>query len=968
MRFSVGRTTLYLLALLLTPLAAAAQTGTLMGTVRDNVGGSPVAGASIEVLAPDGRVGGVTTTAADGSFRVTNLAPGRYTLVVTGANLTSRRVDVEVRAGQSSRADLQVALSSIVLDPVVISASRRPEKALDAPARVEVVAAREIEDRPVTTPVEHLRNVPGVDIATTGVQSANVVARGFNNIFSGALHALHDYRIVGAPSLRVNLLHTIPATNEDVERMEVVLGPGAALYGPNTANGILHVLTRSPLNSQGTVLTTSGGFHRDPGPDATRGTWIGSFRTAHLLSSNLGIKLSGQYLRSHEWEYTDPAEVAEQAKFASNRPLFRADLMRAAGIDQAAADVRIDRIGDRDNEIERWSGEARADWRMASNATAVFSVGRSSLVRGIELTGLGAAQTSNWSSSYYQARANWSRLFAQVYLNRSDAGDTYLLRNGAPITDRSYVIAGQLQHGVDLGARQRFTYGADYIFTNPRTEGTVNGWYEDDDQTREFGAYLQSETAITPRLDLVLAGRGDTHSALPAAIFSPRAAVVFKPFAGHALRASYNRAFSTPGSLNQFLDLGSALPGTGDPTDPSFLLRQLGYSLRIQGTGRNGFRFRQPDGGYQFRSPFTPAGVGGPETLLPATSTALFPLAFGVVRPQVTAGLRAQFIAAGMSEEQATAQANAIAGYIAGLQVPGGTVGLNYLSIAAGAAPGIHPLSSLDLDDVAPLRESTSETFEIGYKGLIGGRLLIAADYWRSRRRNLITPLTIQTPFLLVDGPQLAGFLVPRLMQDLGMSQAQATAVATAVATGTAQIPAGVISSADVNANGGQLLVTYLNVDETIDISGRDISARVIVTPDLTLGASASFVNDYSFETESVGLVTLNAPKRKGSIFAEYMSEDNGLSGQLRLRHTGGFPVSSGVYIGTRCLGDTSALAEDCVRSYTLLDANFGYRLPFQRQTSVQLAVTNLLDENYRPFPGVPTMGRMVIARLKYEF
>ena len=958
MRLNPGRALLFLLALLLFPAAAAAQTGTVAGTIRDSGTGATVADARVEAVAPDGRVGGSAVTAVDGSFRISGLAPGRYALVVSGMSLTVRRLDVEVRAGETTRVDAQVAVGDIRLDPLVVSASKRLEKALEAPARVEVVSTREIEQRPVTTPVEHLRNVPGVDIASTGVQSASVVARGFNNIFSGALHALHDYRVVGAPSLRVNLLHTIPATNEDIERVEVVLGPGAALYGPNTANGILHMITSSPLDNPGTVVAVGGGQQQ---------TLTGSFRTAHRLRDNFGVKLSGQYLRSEEWQYVDPAEVAEQAKFASNLPFFRNDLMRAAGIDQAEADIRINRIGARDFDVERWSGELRADWRFRPDATAVFSAGRSTLVNGVELTGLGASQTRDWSSSYYQVRGNWSRLFAQAYLNQSDAGSTFLLRNGAPIIDRSYVVVGQLQHGAELGERQRFTYGADYTFTDPRTEGSINGWYEDDDQTREFGAYLQSETALTPRFDLVLAGRVDEHSALPDPVFSPRAALVFKPAEGHALRATYNRAFSTPGSLNQFLDLGSSLPGAAD--DPSVnLLRQLGYSLRIQGTGRNGFSFTQPDGSYQFRSPFTPQALGGPTTLFPASSTALFPLAFGAVRPQVTAGLVAQFVAAGMSQAQAEGQANAIVGYIAGLQVPAQSVGLNYLSIAPGSDREVHPLSELVLDDIAALRESTSNTFELGYKGIIGGKLLFAADVWHSRRQNLITPLTIQTPFVLVNGPQLGAYLVPQLMQQFQMSQAQAAAIATAVASGTAQVPAGVISSADVNASGGQLLVTYLNVDEEISLYGADVSARLALSGGLSLGGTASFVNDDAFQTESAGLVTLNAPKRKGSIFAEYANQTNGINGELRLRHTSGFPVSSGVYIGTRCLGDTSALAEDCVKAYTLLDATLGYRPRFSRQTTFQLAVTNLLDETYRPFPGAPNIGRMALARVKYEF
>ena len=102
---------------------------------------------------------------------------------------------------------------------------------------------------------------PGVDIITEGIQSTNVLVRGFNNIFSGSLHALTDHRLAGVPSLRVNLLHFIPSTDEDIERMEVVLGPGSALYGPNTANGVLHIFTRSPLDSAstGTTVTLGGG-------------------------------------------------------------------------------------------------------------------------------------------------------------------------------------------------------------------------------------------------------------------------------------------------------------------------------------------------------------------------------------------------------------------------------------------------------------------------------------------------------------------------------------------------------------------------------------------------------------------------------------------------------------------------------------------------------------------------------------
>ncbi|HEU4560975.1 MAG TPA: TonB-dependent receptor [Longimicrobium sp.] len=939
--------TLHLAAalLLFTALPALAQeTGNLAGAVKDAGTGRPLTGVTVEAVASDGRVVGTTTTDAQGNYRFAALRPGNYTVVIKGQDVgTERKLDAVISVGQTSRVDATIAAGNVMLNPLVVSASKRTEKSLEAPARVEVVNERDVQARPAVTAVDHLRNVPGIDVAQTGVGSANVVARGFNNIFSGALHALADYRLVAVPSLRVNFLQFVPSNNEDIGRMEVVLGPGAALYGPNTADGILHIITKSPLDEQGTTFSLAGG---------SQNALQGQFRTSHLLSRNFGIKLSGQYLRADEWEYTDPAEVAERQKFAGNLAFYRADLMRASGISQAEADRRIALIGLRDNDILRWGGEARADWRFADNGTAVFAAGVSTSVNGIELNGLGAAQVKDWRYSYYQARANWGRLFGQFYVNRSDAGETFLLRNGAPIVDRSHIMVGQLQHGFELGSRQRFTYGGDGTWTTPRTDGTINGAYEDHDGTREYGAYLQSETEVTRHVDLVLAGRVDYHSALPDLVFSPRAAVVVKPSEGHALRFTFNRAFSTPSSLNQFLDLGSPIPNDQ--------LAGLGYSLRVQGTGDAGFTFRQADGGYLVRSPFTPAGLGGPGTLLPANSATLMPMAVGV-------------LAAGAAAKGAPLPASLVA-YLSSLKPTAAQVGLNYLDPVSGT---VGSLSGLTLDNIDPIRESSTNTFEVGYKGIIGGRLLLAADVYWSRKQDLVTPLTIQTPLLLLNGPNLGAYLVPRFMADLGYSQAQATALATslignATSPGLATIPLGVVSSSQVNANGAQLLVTYVNVDETIDYWGSDLSARLLLAGGFSLNATGSFVSEDRWQTQKAGLVTLNAPQKKGSLALAYDDADgSGLTGEARVRYTDSFPVNSGVYIGLKCIpgATTSPLAEDCVSAYTLFDLNVGYRLPFQgRRTTLQVSASNLFNEAYRPFPGTPNIGRTILARIRYDF
>jgi outer membrane receptor for ferrienterochelin and colicins len=259
---------------------------------------------------------------------------------------------------------------------------------------------------------------------------------------------------------------------------------------------------------------------------------------------------------------------------------------------------------------------------------------------------------------------------------------------------------------------------------------------------------------------------------------------------------------------------------------------------------------------------------------------------------------------------------------------------------------------------------------------LLGDRILLAADVWWSRRENLVTPLTIQTPLLFLNGQALGGYLVPRFMQDLGMSQQDATALATALIgsatqTGLATIPVGVVSSADVDANGAQLLMTYVNVDESIDLWGTDWSVRALLGGNVSVAGSVSTVSEDIFRTERAGVVTLNAPKLKGTVSADY-TPDTGFFGEVRMRYSEGFPVNSGVYIGTRCLPEnqtsTNPLLEDCVSSFTLFDLNLGYRVPQVRGATVVLNVNNVLDEAYRPFPGTPTMGRMLIARVKYEF
>ena len=898
---------LAVVALVAVVAPAAAQQGTIAGTVTDAGSGQPLPEAQVSI---EGQSTGSLTNQS-GRFRIA-VPPGTYVVVTQMIGFATRRTQgVQVAAGQTANVAVALESQTIALDPIQVTVGKKAEKATEAPATVAVVSEIKIRDRVSSGPIDHVKDVVGVDIINYGVSAGNVTVRGFNNIFSGAVHFLTDNRVASIPSLSVNLMQFVPSNDDDIARMEVVLGPGSALYGPNTANGVVHLITRSPLDGSNTSVSLAGG---------EQSLFKGAFRTSHLVGENFGIKVSGSFFKGEEWPFVDATEVNAIAQAAKNPAAFA----NAFGITTA----EVARVGKRDYDIFRWGGEARADWRFVENGTAIFQTGRSSN-SGIELTGLGAGQTKDWAYSFYQARFNLGRLFAQAYLNTSDAGDSFLLKRGKTLVDKSKMWVGQLQHGVALGAdKLDLIYGIDFRRTTPESEGTIYGRYEAKDAITEFGGYGQAELNPSPKLSLVGALRWDNTSVLEDPLWSPRAAVVFKPKPGHALRFTYNRASSTPTSLNMFLDINGGLAPSS--------LGDLGYLTRAVGPGEDGLRFQNADGSFRgMRSPFS----GSAKTVQTVTAQNLWNNAVNllVARGAIPAAQAPFFRGMNMSSV--------------------GILGLNPLKPTV-----LTPLAQLKVADVPRMTSSTNNTFEVGYQGVLGNRVALSLDAWKSKRENFTSPLTLWTPVLLLNAAQT----VPIMMAN-GVPQASAAALAA----GFGPAPLGVVTDPDVATTGADLFVTYVNYGE-IDLWGSDIGITVLLTPQWTFEATGSLVSDDYFEPDLNGtkqIVALNAPDKKDTLALAYRGASNGFFGEVRNRFTAGFPASSADFQGTGCIPGqvVGGLIEDCVESATITDLSLGYRIPNLGAT-IQATVSNLFDVDYRNFVAVPTIGRLAVVQVKYDF
>lgn len=292
------------------------------------------------------------------------------------------------------------------------------------------------------------------------------------------------------------------------------------------------------------------------------------------------------------------------------------------------------------------------------------------------------------------------------------------------------------------------------------------------------------------------------------------------------------------------------------------------------------------------------------------------------------------------------------------LQDPGAAVGTvlrRFDSTALTFVPDA--VGPVDIDRITPTITSTAE---IGYKGLMGNRLLIAADAYHSDVEDFVTPLRVETPTVFLDPATTAAFIQQRLTPLVlagQMTPEQLAAIVTQTTTALAQVPIGTIVPDQVDQP--DILLAYRNFG-SVDLWGADVSAEFLLNDAWSLKGAASWVNTECFDFDEVpgcaGLldVSLNAPKQKGSLGVRYRDAAHDFTAEVQGRFIDGFPMNTGVYIGR-------------VPGYGLVDANFEVAVPWVAGASFAVTAYNVLDRMHREFVGAPEIGRMVLARLRYQ-
>lgn len=905
--------------------AALAQKATLTGKVTDNEDGEALPGANVVVSNAEIQTGAATKSS--GEFTVKNLPEGTYTVTVSYIGYGKNVIEnVEVSAGETKNLDIVLAITGIETNPISITASKREEKSMEAPASISVLEAREISEQVVMSSADMLKNVPGIDLSTTGVDRREIVLRGFNNAFSGAAYILTDYRQAAVPSLNVNLHSIMPNMSIDLERIEIVRGPGSALYGAGVDAGVIHYLTKDPFNYPGTTFSFGGG---------ERSTIAGQFRHAGV-AGKLGYKITGQYAKANDWELNanDPLDIEQ----------LQADAQDATG----------NPLNPRNYDYKKFNVNGLLQYRF-NDKTSLTAAGGYSALDAVILSGIGTLQADNFGYSYGQLRLQAGRFFAQAYLNKNDAGDSFVYGTGQKVVDKSTLLNLQAQYDFEFSENQQLIVGVDYDRTTPDTEGTIFGRNEDKDLVSETGVFAQSSTRISPKLNLTLGARADYNNIQEDFQFSPRVAVVLKPTPSHSFRATYNRAFASPGQNQNFLDIvAGQIPGS------DILVRGRGSAF--------GFEFaRNPDfaafaGSDLIAYSLNPATLGAPQPVglpLDATYAVLYEQLLASAPPSLAPLL-----------PLLAPQLTQVTGFSRG------TLGVLNLSTFQ-----INPIA--DVKDISALDQTITQTLEVGYKGLLGEKLLVAVDGYYENKKDFVGPLLIETPFVFT--PTLAGDLQAALASGIA-NNAQLAAILPAGLTPEALAQLIVAGAIDALNQAGQrtplndpttpvaivdplenapgpgetpeLMLAYRNFGN-VDLFGIDLSLQYLASDRLSFFGNLSWVNDDFFDNKELDesntslALALNAPTFKSKVGFNY-SVPFGISFNAAARYTEGFPVLSGPYVGD-------------VDNYFLFDIGAGYDLGrYAAGIRFDIAVTNLFDNEHREFIGAPEIGRMAMARISY--
>jgi iron complex outermembrane receptor protein len=543
------------LAALLMPAVLGAQAGgSINGRIIDRVTNAPVEGVSVSIATAR------ATSNAEGRYSIPVVPAGSHVVLARRIGYAAQTHTVSIHSDGTTTLDLVMeSIPALLADVHVTSASRLPERIVDAPAAITTIPSDRLREASATGQLATaVAEIPGLQLAQSGMFDFNVNARGFNGPLNRRMLILVDGREQSVP-IQGNQEWADLATLTDATRIELLRGPGSALYGANAFNGVLSITTPSVRETRGTRATLSFGELATKRFDAQH-----SFVTN---DSRWGIRFSGGYSESQSWDQSRTNTGDLRREYAG------------AGVDTAAANMfppgfealplrgqtresAFGTPGPVTGDIDagrQFDGRLRIDRYFSNGSYGTAEGGYAQAENGVIYSQVGRSQINEAKRPW--ARLAWSSERASVmayYTGRN--GDQTSLGSGVVAKESSGIVHLEGQFNREFaGDRGRYVAGASIRNTSIDSRGTLLLPEADGRNDQNYALFGQVEYDVARSLKAIIAGRLDAGTRFDGQ-FSPKLGLVFHPRLNHSWRVTYNRAYLTPSALAKYLSFPVGLP------------------------------------------------------------------------------------------------------------------------------------------------------------------------------------------------------------------------------------------------------------------------------------------------------------------------------------------------------------------------------------------------------------------------
>jgi iron complex outermembrane recepter protein len=394
-----------------------------------------------------------------------------------------------------------------LLNIEVITAGKKEQTLAQVPAAVYVITQEEIRRSGATRLPELLRLVPGVQVAQINANTWAVSIRGFNYRYSNKLLVLIDGRTVYSPIFSGVFWDMQNLVLEDIERIEVIRGPGGTLWGANAVNGVINVITKRAQDTQGALISASTGSQGQAMTEARYGGQNQQKQFSYRLYSKYFLEGQSPGLTSVHSAY------------------------------------------------DAWSdfvGGFRSDWQAAPRDLLVFSgeIYRASEQQTYHAPLLQPPFSENLTlplkATEGNLMLNWQHQFAGGSLSSLQAYYDHLDRFFLPLDLQQQIFDINFQHQLRVRQRHEVVVGAEFRLNQENMRNSDILSFSTSAATQNiFSGFVQDDITLPASVWLTLGSKfeSNTYTGLEA---QPSARLRWKPHAAHSFWAAISRAIRTP--------------------------------------------------------------------------------------------------------------------------------------------------------------------------------------------------------------------------------------------------------------------------------------------------------------------------------------------------------------------------------------------------------------------------------------